>query len=133
MRAEKYKQIIAICENNAEDFQNKMNDALASVTDPEIVFDKTQSFTAYVTYRVRKDVPENVLELLELLDGDYHFCEECPYFVRSTDRRRKWVSCKLKGSKTRADSRACEHFYIWRMKQLELKSEEYKQIPFTIE
>ena len=133
MRSEKYKQMIAICEDNAEAFQEKMNDALARVADPEIAFDNNRSFTAYVTFRVRKDVPENVLELFELLDGDSHYCSECPHFCIPSDKRKRWGSCTLKIQKTRSDSRACEHFYVWRLKQLEQMSEEYKQIPYEIE
>lgn len=133
MRSEKYKQIIAICENDAEAFQDRMNDALIRVADPEIVFDNNRAFTAYVTYRVKREVPENVLELLELLDGESHYCEECPHYEISSDKRKKWGSCKLKGIKTRPGSRACEHFYVWRMKQLEQIAEEYKQLPYEIE
>ena len=133
MRSEKYKQIIAICENNAEAFQDRMNDALARVADPEIIFDNNRSFTAYVTYRVRKDVPEDVLELFELIEGESHICKECPHFMLAQDKRKRWGFCTLKVEKTRPDSRACEHFYVWRMKQLEEIAEEYKQLPYTIE
>ena len=133
MRSQKYKQMIAICENNAEDFQDKMNDALARVADPEVVFDSNRSFTAYVTFRVRKDVPEDVLELFELMDGESHYCKECPYFSIPSDKRKRWGSCTLKIEKTKSDSRACEHFYVWKMKRLEEIAAEYKQLPYTIE
>lgn len=133
MRSERYKQVRVICENNAEAFEDKLNDALAGVTDPEIVFDKNRSFTAYISYRVSKDVPEDILELLELMNGESHYCEECPYFQKHKDRRRKWGSCTLKQERTRPDSRACEHFYIWRMKQLEQAKLEFEKIPYLIE
>ena len=133
MRSEKYKQVIAICESNADAFQERMNDSLARVADPDIVFDRTRPFTAYITYRVRKDVPEDILELLELLDGETHYCEDCPYLTLETDKRRKWGSCSLKGEKTKPDSRACEHFYLWRLKQYKQIAAEYKEIPFQIE
>ena len=132
MRSEKYKQVLAICESNAADFQDKMNDALARVANPEIVFDNTRSFTAYVTYNVRKDVPETVLELLEMVSGENHDCEECPYFTKSNDKRKKWGSCSIEGGKTRPESRACEHFYVWKLKKLEVIADEYKQLPFTV-
>lgn len=133
MRSEQYKQVIAICESNAEDFQDKLNNALAGMTNPEITFDPNRSFTAYVTYNVRKDVPEDVLELLEMINGESHYCDECPYFEGSNDKRRKWGSCTMKKIKTRPEGRACEHFYLWRFKQLELASAKYKEIPFQIE
>jgi len=132
MRSEKYKQVVVISEDNAEEFQDKMNSALSKVADPEIVFDSNRSFTAYVTYKVSKDVPESVLELLELVADERHYCEECPHFVISDDKRKKWGSCSLKQGKARPDSRACEHFYIWRMRQLEQIAEDYKEIPFEI-
>lgn len=133
MRTERYKQVLAICENNAEDFQDKINDALARIANPEIVFDNKRSFTAYITYSVRKNFPEDLLELLEMVDGQSHYCEECPYFVKSEDKRRKWGSCTMKGEKTKPDSRACESFYIWRIKQIEQVKKEFKEIPYTIE
>lgn len=133
MKVERYKQIIAICESNAEDFQDKMNDALAGISDPEVVFDSNRSFTAYITYRVRKNVPEDVLELLEMINGEPHYCEECPHFEREKDKRKKWTLCRLKREQTRPDSRACEHYYLWRMKQIEQAALQYKEKPFMIE
>lgn len=133
MRSEKYKQVIAICENNAEAFEERMNDSLARVSNPDIVFDHNRPFTAYITYTVRKDAPEDVLELLELLDGESHYCEECPYFTAPTDKRKKWGSCSVKGCKTRPEGRACEHFYLWRMKNLQQLASDYQKIPFQVE
>ena len=133
MRSERYKQVFVIREDNAEAFQDKLNDVLDRVADPEIIFDNNRSFTCYVTYKVRKDVPEDLIELFELLDGERHYCEECPHFVKSKDNRRKWGSYSLKAMKTRLYSKACEHFYVWRMKHLEELQKQYREIPFQIE
>lgn len=132
MKSEKYKQVIAICEQDAATFEERMNDSLARVLDPEIVFDHTRPFTAYITYSVSKNMPEDLLELFEMLDGEHHYCEECPYFTASTDKRKKWGSCNMSATKTRLDSRACERFYMWRIKKLEQAKEEFEQLPFSV-
>ena len=95
MRSTKFKQCACISEASAAAFQDAANAILAQTPEPEIVIDKTQPFTAYIFYKVSKKVPETVLELLELLDatGGNATCENCPAFIRSNDRRRKWGSC----------------------------------------
>lgn len=134
MRNDKYKQCACIAETNPQIFQEKLNAILSRINNPEIVLDRTQPFTCYVFYNINRDTPESLLELLEMLDGQLHTCEECPYFIRSTDKRRRRHTCGKTGTMTRADSRACEDFY--RMKRDERKQlvEEYTNtIPYTIE
>lgn len=134
MRGEVFKQCACIAETDPHLFQEKINAILSKVSNPEIVLDRTQPFTCYVFYRIRKDVPESLLELLEMLDGHNHYCEECPHFVRSTDKRVKWHTCGLKGERTRADSRACEEFYrMKREEQQQLINEYENTIPYQIE
>lgn len=133
MRSDHIKQIIAISESNAADFQQKMNEALSEVVNPEVIFDRSIPFTAYITYSVRKDVPETALELLELLDGSSHDCEECPYFIMNSDKRTRWGECSFKKKKTRINSTACEQFYLWRMKEVEKAKKLYSDIPYIAE
>lgn len=133
MRQDKYKQAIVIAEKDAASFERKLNEALNRVTNPEIQIDNNLPFTAYILYSVCRDVPESVLELFELLDGCSHSCIECPHFVEPTDKRCKWGSCTLRIEKTRGESRACEHFYVWRLKEIEQAEKLYKELPFTIE
>ena len=130
MRQDKIQQIIVINEPDPALFEEKMNEALSHIADPEIkIFDVP--YTAVITYGVKRSVPEDVLELLELVDGEIHRCSECPHFVMQTDKRKKWSNCSLIAQKTRADSRACEHFYMLRYQMLSEAAEAYKEIPFT--
>ena len=133
MRGEHIKQCACISETDPQLFQEHMNGVLSRVINPEIIMDRCKPFTAYIFYKVRKDVPETVLELLELLDGEHHTCEECPHFIRSTDKRRKWHTCGKGGTRTKADSRACEEFYREKRAERDRLIQEYEQIPYTIE
>lgn len=135
MRSIKFKQCACISEASAGAFQDAINAILQQTPEPEIVIDKTQPFTAYIFYRVRKDAPETVLELLEMLDtsGGHAQCKDCPAYEPPTDKRRKWGHCRQKNEKTRGDLRACEIYYLGkRHEKLDLYNE-YKQIPYTIE
>ena len=131
MRSDKFKQAIVIQESNAADFQAALNDALSGLNDPEINIERSIPFTAYIFYTARRDVPESVLELFEMIDGESHTCQECPYLSMPDDRRVKRGTCSVKACQTRKDSTACEHFYLWKHKQLEKVDEIYKQIPFV--
>ena len=136
MRVNNFKQMACISENNAALFQERVNSILTQVPNPEIVLDRTRPFTVYVFYEIRKDVPETVLELLEMLDADggKAKCEDCPAFIRSHDKRKKWGNCRKKPDKpTRCDSRACELYYLERRREAERIAEEFKQIPFKSE
>lgn len=133
MKTERYMQVVCISESNASDFQIKMNEALSHLPNPEITLDKCIPFTAYIIYKVKRDVPESVLELLELIDGDPHTCVECPYYEEPSDKRMKWGICKIKLERMRLDNRACERFYLWRSKELEQAEQLYNQIPFLCE
>lgn len=134
MRNDKIKQCACISESNPQIFQEKINIVLSRITNPEIILDRTRSFTAYVFYSVNRNTPETLLELMEMIEGQSYTCADCPYLVRSTDKRKKWHTCGRDGSRTRDDSRACEDLY--RMKRDERKQliNEYENtIPYTIE
>lgn len=135
MRDMRCKQIACISETNAQSFETKMNAILTGISNPSITFDPSKPFTAYVLYSVKKEMPETLLELLELLDGNQHRrCEECPYFERSTDLRRKWHKCNYDDTKTRADSAACEQYYRAKYEGYNLKAlEELNNRPYEIE
>lgn len=135
MRNTKFKQCACISEASAGAFQDAANDLLSQLANPEIIIDQTQPFTMYVFYNVQRDTPETVLELLEMLDhdGGHAKCENCPAFIRSKDKRRKWGSCRRKAQPTRCDCRACELYYLERRREADQIAEEFKQIPYTIE
>lgn len=135
MRTARFKQVACISEPNAAAFQDRANEILAQASDPEIVFDQTLPFTAYIFFNVRRDQPDTVLELLEMLDADggHAHCEDCPAFIRSKDKRKKWGSCRRKVTKTKCDSRACELYYLELRREAAQIAEEFKQIPYQIE
>ena len=135
MRTARFKQVACISEPNAAAFQDRANEILAQASDPEIVFDQTLPFTAYIFFNVRRDQPDTVLELLEMLDADggHAVCEDCPAFIRSKDKRKKWGSCRRKVTKTKCDSRACELYYLERRREAAAIAAEFDQIPYAIE
>ena len=135
MKDTKFKQCACISEASAGAFQDAANAVLARVADPEIVIDKTTPFTMYVFYSVHRDTPETVLELLELLDkdGGHALCENCPAFVRSKDKRKKWGRCRRKSGPTRCDARACELYYLERRREADRIAKEFEQIPYTVD
>ena len=135
MKDTKFKQCACISEASADAFQDAANAILAQIPEPIIEMDKTKPFTMYIFYNVRRATPETVLELLEMLDADggNAVCEDCPAFIRSKDKRKKWGSCRRKVTKTKCDSRACELYYLERRREANAIAAEFDQIPYTIE
>lgn len=135
MKDTKFKQCVCISEASAAAFQNAANNILVQLVNPEIIMDRTRPFTMYAFYNVRRDTPETVLELLEMLDanGGNAKCEDCPAYIPSEDTRRKWGDCRRKAQPTRCDSRACELYYIERRREADRIAEDFKQIPYTTE
>lgn len=133
MRADRVKQIICVSESSADAFQEKMNEALSGLSDPEIRFDNSNLFKAVIVYTVRRDVPEDVLELFEMVDGNNRRCCDCPHYVSPTDKRRKWGLCSATDQKTRPESRACEQYYLIRYKALSEAANEYSNTPYVLE
>lgn len=133
MKTERIKQIRCISASNAVDFEDRMNEALSGLSDPEIQFDMTRPFTATIVYHVRRDVPECVLELFEMIEGKHRCCSDCPYMAPAEDARKKWTTCSATGEPTRVDSRACEKYYLIRYKALTEVTERYMAIPYVAE
>lgn len=111
MKTERMKQIRCISAPDPVAFEGAMNEALAGIADPDITFDRTRPFTAYIAYTVQRDLPECVQELLEMVCG-HGYCGDCPFYEAPADRRRKWGKCKIKPTKTKTDSPACEIYYL---------------------
>ncbi len=133
MKERIFKQLACVSENDAANFENKANDILAQTPDPEIIIDQTRPFTMYVLYKVSKNVPESALELLELLDpnGGHATCEDCDYFIKDKDHRKKWGICsRKKGERTHINGRACEFYYLELRKDAAELIKKYEQIPY---
>ena len=133
MRQDRVKQVIGSSEKTAADFEERMNESLYGLVDPEITFYPSIPFTAVITFRASRDIAEDVLEMFEMVDGGHHTCSECPYFVVPEDKRKVWSDCSKSNTKTRADSRCCEKYYVSRYRMLSEAAEAYKLIPFKPE
>lgn len=130
MRTDKVKQVVVVSDPDPERFENRMNEALAGLTDPEVHLYENMPFTATIIYTVHRDMPEDVLELFEMVEG-HHTCADCPHLVMPEDKRKKWGTCSIKSIRTRADSGACEYYYIYRYKVLSEAKETFLQLPFS--
>lgn len=133
MKTDRVKQVICISAGNAEDFQDQMNEALAHLSDPEIrLYDVP--YTAVIIYAAKRNMPESILEMLEITEGKNYTCEACPHFGRETDdKRTRWGYCALDSKPIRQDARACERFYVYRYNLLSDIRDKYLDMPFTAE
>ena len=111
MRGEYQTQMFCISETNSALFQLKMNETLKTIVNPDIRMDPTRPFTAYIFYTIQHDIPETITEALEMIEGDHHYCSECPALIRSEDHRKKWHFCHTHMKKVRQDNPACIDFY----------------------
>lgn len=94
---------------SADGFEKAINEILDKADDPEITFDTNRPFLAYVKYTEIVSVPDCLRDAYEMR-GDYHFCEECPYFIEPTDGRRKYERCEV-GEPCKVGKPACNLYY----------------------
>ena len=134
MRNDKLKQCACISEQSADAFQDAANAILAQLPNPEIIVDQTKPFTMYIFYTVRRDTPEDILELLEMLDADggHAHCQDCPAFIPDTDRRKKSGRCQLRADIVGRDNRACEFYYMKRRDGKTRIVDELANVPYLI-
>jgi len=102
------KQVKDIHCKTLEDLMKELNEAL--LEGAEIVAVDIQSLTALIT--VTEYVGEIEKTDLDLLEEEFgcHNCAECPFFEESTDKRRKWHTCK-EGKRVQRTSRCCPAYY----------------------
>lgn len=112
MRGEQYKQMYCVQETNGALFELKMNEILKTVKNPEIEIDRNRSFTAYIFYENTIDVPETFTELIELISGERHTCQDCEHLIKSPDKRKRWQVCSFYNKKVRQNAPACKTFYL---------------------
>lgn len=111
MRIEKRKGVVAIQATTPEEFNRQINSVLEKYDAPKVHFITSgDKLGAYVEYDTTKEVPETLAEKYELA-GDERPCTECPYFVRTKDRRFKWHYCIQKQKKVFESQRACDTYY----------------------
>lgn len=110
MKQKKTKRVRAIQAINAEEFNREINAVLSETDDPKITYVVAVPFTAYVEYDEFIEVPETLAEKYEL-NNDGRHCHECPYFVRTQDKRYKWHFCAQKQKRVTECQGACETYY----------------------
>jgi len=106
----KEKRTIFIEATTGQEFEKKMNETLKGLPDPEIqIFGKYEGCIIYTEHIYEEE--KTIAQLFEEA-GCGAKCEDCPYYERPTDRRVKWTVCH--GRKVKADSRACDSYYLER-------------------
>ena len=108
------KQSLIITGSTAQEFQEKLNEALNSIASNgrkhEIQFNMNMGLCAYILYDERLEIPESIADEYEL-KGETYDCGECPMFRPSDDRRVKYTTC-AKGYRRRGYcDPCCDWFY----------------------
>ena len=118
------KQVKDIQGETLKDLKDKLNKAL--LEGAEIVAVDIQSLTALII--VTEYVGEIEKTELDLLEEEFgcHNCEECPFFEESTDKRRKWHTCK-EGKRVQKTSRCCSTYYKTIRKEVKSEISEDKR------
>ena len=107
MKRTRQKRVVALQADNAEKFNREINDLLATLEDPKIVYSFPMVF---VEWEEIIEKPETLQEEYEL-KGDGRMCGECPYFKRTKDKRYKWHFCLQKQKAVTECQGACETYY----------------------
>lgn len=110
MKQTRQKRVCAVQTATAEEFNRVINAELEKHENANITFLTSIPFTAYVEYEVMTEKPETLAEAYELR-GDARACHECPYFVRTQDKRFKWHYCAQKQKRVTECQSACETYY----------------------
>lgn len=114
MRYIKHLRQETVVANDAVEFDSKMNDILDKATkggfDPMIHYFDNMGLCATVQYWDSKTVPENICEEFELR-GEFHYCFECPNYVKPADKRVKKVRCDICNCIIDSMTPACEYLY----------------------
>ena len=111
MKVTREKRTIFIKEQTNADFDRRLNESLKDLVNPEVqIYGMFECAILYdeITY---EEEQKTIADLFEEA-GCGKKCADCPFFEKSEDQRRKWHKCTLKDRKTRADSRACDSYYL---------------------
>lgn len=104
----KCKQVHFVEGKDLKDLEQKLNEAL--MDGAELGGIDIASLTgAIVVTEYVGDIKKTLLDELEDELGR-HNCEECPFFVESTDKRKKWHTCE-KGKRVQKSSSCCIAYY----------------------
>lgn len=108
MRNVKNERFFCVQCSTAAEFESRINQILAAVSDPQITF-RPEPFTAYILGTYWDKVPETIRDDFAMRDEEY-CCKDCPYFIRSNDRRRRWHNCGFNPGPVREETPACNEF-----------------------
>lgn len=112
MKFKSINQMTCIQAADAETFEARVNEVLFRVTFPKIELDKNVPFTAYIWYRIEKEIPETLEECYQV-HGAGRKCGDCVHFKPVKDKRRKWHPCEYASyKKTQIEADACDRYYI---------------------
>lgn len=104
----KCRQLYFITGADLNDLENKLNEAL--MDGAELGGIDIASLTgAIVVTEYVGDIKKTALDELEDELGR-HNCEECPFFVESNDKRKKWHTCE-KGKRVQKSTPCCIAYY----------------------
>lgn len=104
----KCKQVHFIKGKDLKDLENKLNEALMDGAELGCI-DIASLTGAIVVTEYVGDIKKTALDELEDELGR-HNCSECPFFVESTDKRKKWHTCE-KGKRVQKSSSCCIAYY----------------------
>lgn len=102
------KQVDFIQGTDIQDLKEKLNKALLNGAELGCI-DIASLTGAIVVTEYVGDIKKTALDELEDELGR-HNCEECPFFVESTDKRKKWHTCE-KGKRVQKSSACCIAYY----------------------
>ena len=103
------KQVDFIQGTDIQDLKEKLNKALLNGAELGCI-DIASLTGAIVVTEYVGDIKKTLLDELEDELGR-HSCEECPFFVESTDRRKKWHECAKHGKRVMRSSSCCVDYY----------------------
>lgn len=104
----KCKQVHFVEGKDLKDLENKLNEALMNGAELGGIDIASLTGAVVVTEYVG-DIKKTALDELEDELGR-HNCSECPFFVESNDKRKKWHTCE-KGKRVQKTTPCCIAYY----------------------
>lgn len=116
-----FQQFAIVKEDTAPLLTEKLNAEIYRLKDyePKVTFSDADPLAAYISYTVREEVPETIVEASEV-NGVRFVCEQCPHFCPvlksdgKADSRVKYGDCTFEGNefgRSFKDQAACSRLY----------------------
>lgn len=113
MKTKTRLRVKAIHADTADEFNAIIDEILNAANAPKITYMEALPFAAYVEYRETQEIPETIAERYEL-QGEGATCGDCPFLVRTKDKRCKWHYCAQHEQRATEGRPACDVFYEWK-------------------